>query len=677
MGKDNELAAAQLRRITADEERGIQFSEDKRTLLRYNADLPDQHYTIPNGVTCIGDAAFARCTNLTSVIIPDGVTVIMALAFLECTGLTAIQIPDSAKVFMGPSIFEGCSSLKAVNIPQGVMTGIGISMFENCSSLTTVDILDGVTEIGARAFAGCSNLTTINIPESVDFICNNAFEDCAHLTVKIPHGVSRIGKWAFCGCYKVVCSENPRYYTDETGVLIDRETNTLLYAPYNISDAYSIPMGVKEIGEAAFAGSNLTSVNIPDSVATIEDMAFAYCSNLTSVNIPDSVTRIATRSFEGCTALTVNIPMNLEIIEESAFSGCCNVVCPASRRYYADKTGALIDRKTETLLSVCNISGTYTIPKNVTSIGFGAFSHCRKLTKVILHDGVTRIGQTAFEDCENLTSVNIPSGATVGWLAFTGCSRLTVEIKEGFTDFYGLGNSCCIKVACPGSRRLCVDKNGVLIDKKTKTLLFACNISGAYTIPEGITTIGPAAFSHCRDLTSVAIPNRVNIRDRAFCECHGLLRVDMLHGAEHIEKEAFAGCISLTTVNICDSVTSIGDNAFCGCESLTNIIIPDGLTVIGEGAFADCSNLAHIGIPDSVKSIGQNAFVGCFNLTTLNIPNGVTRIEFRTFGGCSSLTDVRIPKSVTYISDAAFYGCPCMDQPDFKLFVESRQSKDD
>ena len=68
-GGSSEKAAPPLdkERVAADEAKGIKFSADKRTLVKYNRDLPDKEYIIPSGVTTIGKGAFSRCFKLTSV----------------------------------------------------------------------------------------------------------------------------------------------------------------------------------------------------------------------------------------------------------------------------------------------------------------------------------------------------------------------------------------------------------------------------------------------------------------------------------------------------------------------------------------------------------------------------------------------------------------------------------
>ena len=51
---------------------------------------------------------------------------------------------------------------------------------------------------------------------------------------------------------------------------------------------------------------------------------------------------------------------------------------------------------------------------------------------------------------------------------------------------------------------------------------------------------------------------------------------------------AFSGCRGLTSVTIPNSVTSIGNSAFENCNSLTSITIPNSVTSIGVWAFKNC-----------------------------------------------------------------------------------------
>ncbi|MBP5410861.1 MAG: leucine-rich repeat protein, partial [Lachnospiraceae bacterium] len=83
---------------------------------------------------------------------------------------------------------------------------------------------------------------------------------------------------------------------------------------------------------------------------------------------------------------------------------------------------------------------------------------------------------------------------------------------------------------------------------------------------------------------------------------------------------AFSGCRGLTSVTIPDSVTSIGEHAFSGCSGLTSVTIPNGVTSIGYIAFSGCSGLTSVTIPNSVTNIGGNAFYGCSGLMEAYIP---------------------------------------------------------
>ncbi len=124
-----------------------------------------------------------------------------------------------------------------------------------------------------------------------------------------------------------------------------------------------------------------------------------------------------------------------------------------------------------------------------------------------------------------------------------------------------------------------------------------------------------------------------------------------------IASGAFSGCRSLTRVTIPNSITSIGSYAFQGYNRLTSIEIPNSVMSIEKGAFQDCTALTSITIPNSITSIEQSVFSDCIGLTSITIPNSVTSIGSTAFSNCRSLTSVTIGNSVTSIGESAFYYC--------------------
>ena len=326
-------------------------------------------------------------------------------------------------------------------------------------------------------------------------------------------------------------------------------------------------------------------------VVAIGNKAFQYCDTLTSVTIGSSVTSIGNYAFYGCNTLTsVAIGNNVTTIGDYAF-------------YY------------------CNSLTSVTIPNSVTAINEGTFYSCANLASVTIGSNVTSIGGYAFRYCDSLTSVTIPNNVTtIGDCAFDKCVGLeSVTLGDSVlristNAFYGCNSLTAIHVTPNNPTYSSLD--GVMFNKDKTTLVrYPIGRSGAYTIPDGVTSIRTGAFYRAK-LTALTIGNDVaTIGSGAFQECDALASITLGDGITTIEDNAFMDCDSLTSVTIPDSVTTIGRYAFCQCYGLTSVTIGDNVTSIGDYAFMNCKKLPSITIPVSVTTVGYNAFYNCTGLT--------------------------------------------------------------
>jgi BspA type Leucine rich repeat region (6 copies) len=105
---------------------GVIFNQSQTSLIQYPNGNVVASYTVPNGVTNIGDYAFDYCTNLTSVIIPDSVTSIGDLAFGDCLRLTSVTIGNGvSSIGVGvDAAFKFCPSLTSAFF-RGSALGVG------------------------------------------------------------------------------------------------------------------------------------------------------------------------------------------------------------------------------------------------------------------------------------------------------------------------------------------------------------------------------------------------------------------------------------------------------------------------------------------------------------------------------------------------------------------------
>lgn len=232
----------------------------------------------------IGDSAFIRCSNLTSISFPKA-TQIANDAFLYCSSIPAVtseEFPLLTEV--GGGAFSLCLALTTVNLPN--LTEIGTAVFFNCQALKSV-ALESVETVGLWAFSGCQSLSELSIP-NLTTISYGAFYCNSSLTEIDFADVTYVGKWAFYFC---------------TGV----ESIDLPAATY--------------IGEQSFYScTGLTSLTLP-AADQLAMGALYSCTSLEELSLP-SITVLDSDALRNCTALSslsMATETQLERIDANAF----------------------------------------------------------------------------------------------------------------------------------------------------------------------------------------------------------------------------------------------------------------------------------------------------------------------------------------------------------------------
>ncbi|MCQ2078548.1 MAG: leucine-rich repeat domain-containing protein, partial [archaeon] len=555
-------------------------------------------------------------------------------AFALCTNLESVVLGHVRVI--DEWAFYNCSSLSDVTV-SGV-EAINDMAFSGCSSLTSWD-LTGVRSVGSSAFSGCTSLTSLTFPETRIDIGGYAFYGVPLTTLELPL-VGNLSGYALDGMDRL------------TSAILHGDSSSQLGADiFDDCDALrSLTLqGFITIGEGAFVGLELDRLVLPDTLVIIGDGAFSGLHYGGPITLPESVRSIGMWAFGESTITGVTIPSGLVNIGFGAFFD--NVLqyyeVSEGSEHFSSIDGVLFNADGTSLIAYPGgkADPRYVVPSDCVELCENAFAFSQHLCSITLHGGIQSIGYGALA-APSLEEILLAGPST----------HFSVE-------------------------------DGVLFNADGTTLLiFPCGRAGSYTVPDGCTTIGEAAFAGTAISEVTLSDTVVRIQDGAF-SWSALTSIVFGENLQYIGEEAFYGA-GVTSLVLPDSLVDIGEAAF-EQSALSTITLPAGLVSIGDRALmaygleeillagpstrfsvvdgvlfnADGTILlafpaGRVGsyvIPNGVVEIAERAFCGSV-VTDVSFPALLTRIGDYAFQN-SFIGVAMLPDSVTYVGVNAFYGC--------------------
>lgn len=666
---------------------------------------------LPASLKAIGTDAFAGCESITEIVLPEGLVDIGDNAFGRTYyGHTCsiYSIINNSNLDIGFSSSNfGSIAASAILItdkngehypdngnvylktPEGLIYQQYDNMYELFAFIGETEEATVPTSINGKPVRFALTRTEGNkkviVSEGFEEIATDAYID----ELVLPSTLRDFYLDRSAEINKITVASGNQRYRMENGLLC--VGNEVLYCPFGMQGSVTVPDGITRIAPNAFNNRKITAVTFPNTLEEICDSAFFGCKNLKKIVLPDSLTTLEHLAFCNCSSLKEVDYGSLETIGDSAFYSC----------------------GFEKII----------IPGTVKTVGPSAFGGINA-DEIIVQEGVEELCDYAFEGCHNVTSVTLPSSLkTIGGRVFSGCeSLLTLNIPVNVEEIGGN--------AFPEVEELTVDENSthftvydkVLYDAGMTTVLWASKslkyvelpptltvISDSLffdndsivsvVIPEGVTSIGKDAFACCDNLSYVELPESLRFIGQSAFEYTNVKEIHLSAVLEEIGKNAFPENMETITLSDGNEHFSLQDGVLyvwkgeksCTYYSTMNVadtvVIPEGITLIGDWTFRD-RPIKKVVFPSTLREIGMGAFIGSqleeidwadsqvvilndysfenTNITELILPETVDRMVINngptSFSGCRYLRKVYIPAAVQRIADAEFDGCEQLEE---------------
>lgn len=370
----------------------------------------------------IGKEVFAKCSSLKSIAISNDLVKMGKGVFNDCDVIEELIIPYIGKSKSNQTNWEylfnkkttvqnltitGDTKLKKqafkdfdklINVTLTNINQVSEGLFESANGLVKVTLPYGMTEIGDSVFNNCTRLTEVVGFNNLQYVGNSAFASCHYLNVTTLSNIIEYGDWAFSNCFNIISIDLTN--TTKIGKSVFFGCENLSTVSLANSALKEIPEkafqfceslesvdsfnNITKIGERAFNGTKLQSLNITGELKEIGKEAFYRCTELIEIVLPNSVSKIGKSAFKECTSLETVVAPYIGRTRDSFLAGF---------DYVFDSTVVASITLTDTKeIRDCTLSGA----ENLVSLFISA--------------NTQKISEQAFKDSPYLTRVFVPSG---------------------------------------------------------------------------------------------------------------------------------------------------------------------------------------------------------------------------------------------------------------------------
>ena len=635
---------------------------------------------LPNTIEAIYVAAF-RGTGFSTVDFSNGLSSIRAVgsyAITKLANMTEFTYPGNVD-------FYGVNDAGQNNVIQGggitkltiakEVTKLPDRFCTDTENLTVIEFESGsqLTEIGKTAFYNTRALRSIDIPSTVTSIGESAFADCFSLE-KIELGQIRsLGQNTFARCSsletaKIQGSSNVIYPTNMFGTWGSGHS--------------AAPLKTLEIGAGKIQISlnnqkdSIETIVLGDGVTEIPAKFAAYCTKLTSVSLPDALTSVPTNAFKGCSSLEkVGISENskLQSIGSNAFQNSALTQIYIPKNVTTIGTGAF-NRTPITVFDMSDVLadsmtvGDYAINNWYDSSKPEEYPEWKDTFKYIY---VSNSGAAASVKAKT-SNCNYAFFVTNGGSVDATKTGFAAVYRAGYTaqwyekeDFTGspvtgkpvTGKTYYVKWTLGGNTGYC----GAAGNEQNVRWTLADDGDG-YTL--SIEGTGAMADYTCNitgsDATQPWRESMTGVAPTAITKV-------VVKGVTNIGKFACDGLSQVKEYNIAASVADIGTWGVCGQNAETYklngsthyVVTEDGVlmsadrkTLVSYPGGKDAVDVYEI--PNTVETILAGAFVGS-DAKKVVIPSSVTNFPRFSFGG-STVEEIEFNANVNALEGGAFSG---------------------